>query len=110
MEYRMMEPAGLDFLKKLREKNRTEKKERPPTEEEMNFCIKLQEQDSPKIRARQMLKRARKRPKKLNPNSEEGKKAMNEVERCNEALVTVNEILRYYGQCPCLIAQSTHLL
>ncbi|GBN25600.1 hypothetical protein AVEN_212973-1 [Araneus ventricosus] len=31
-----------------------------------------------------MLKRARKRLKKLNPNSEEGKKAMNEVERCNE--------------------------
>ncbi|GBN17709.1 hypothetical protein AVEN_38815-1 [Araneus ventricosus] len=49
-----------------------------------------------------MLRRARKRLKKLNRNWEEGKKAVNEVERCNEALVSVNEVIRYYGQCPVL--------
>ncbi|GBN81809.1 hypothetical protein AVEN_88294-1 [Araneus ventricosus] len=49
-----------------------------------------------------MLKRVRKRLKKLNPNSEEGKKVINQVERYNEALGSVNEVLRYYGQCPVL--------
>ncbi|GBO34609.1 hypothetical protein AVEN_148414-1 [Araneus ventricosus] len=72
----------------------------PRTEEEINFCIKIQEQDSWKIQARQMLRRALKRLKKLNPNSEEGEKVMNEVEMCNEALASVNEVIRYYGQCP----------
>ncbi|GBN77546.1 hypothetical protein AVEN_51184-1 [Araneus ventricosus] len=80
----MIEPAELDFLKEPREKNRKEKVERHPTEEEINFCIIMKEQDSQKSQARQMLKRARKRLRKLNRNSEEGKKAMNEVERCNE--------------------------
>ncbi|GBO00038.1 hypothetical protein AVEN_171897-1 [Araneus ventricosus] len=49
-----------------------------------------------------MLRRARKRLKKLNPNSEEGKKVINQVERYNEVLGSVNEVLRYYGQFPML--------
>ncbi|GBL79665.1 hypothetical protein AVEN_275437-1 [Araneus ventricosus] len=49
-----------------------------------------------------MLRCARIRLKKLNPYSEEGRKVINQVKRCNKALASVNEVIRYYGQCPLL--------
>ncbi|GBM25425.1 hypothetical protein AVEN_245831-1 [Araneus ventricosus] len=79
-----------------------ERKGGPPNEEELADCKQIQEYESKRILTRQMLRRARKRLKRVTPNSEASMRAAKDVERFNEAMKIANEVIEMTGECPVL--------
>ncbi|GBN36105.1 hypothetical protein AVEN_152060-1 [Araneus ventricosus] len=97
-----MDEEGMEIFKILNDQYRKGREGRPPSEYELEICAKIQEQDKRKILTRKLLRRAKKRLKRANSNSEVGLKAAKEVDKYNHAMELVNKVLATYGVCPVL--------
>ncbi|GBO37632.1 hypothetical protein AVEN_273123-1 [Araneus ventricosus] len=91
-----------ELLRELKEQSKKENGGRPPTEDEIAKCKKLQECDKRKLDVRKMARRVRKRLNKIDPASEEGIQATEELERYKEAMAIMERTIAHYGECAVL--------